>query len=156
MWARHGEDALGDVLGERSLCIHLPAAGRRRWCESRRCLQCRRARGGCCAAGGTLALGLCQKFPPQPASGPSHPSVGIWWPCRPAEGEQLRKNCGGVQLQSRGVPQALVLGAAGTEGGSGDGVVCWVWGQLGAAWDWGKFPSRWPRPGCCAKPGTLA
>lgn len=31
MWAQHGEDALGDVRGEWSLCMHLPAAGRRRW-----------------------------------------------------------------------------------------------------------------------------
>lgn len=41
------EDALDDRLNERSLCIHLSAARRRWQSESRQCLQCWTAHGGC-------------------------------------------------------------------------------------------------------------
>lgn len=131
------------------LCIHLPAVGRRRWCESRQCLQCQRAHGGCRAAG-EPCRGAVPEILPQPASSTSRSSVGIWWPCCTEEGGQLRKHCGGTQ----GVP-------------SGFGVECGrqgrgQWGQGGVlglvavrAAGAGTSSPLLAQAGCGAKFGAL-
>lgn len=95
---------------------------------------------GAAALRGEPYRGAVPEILPQPASSPSRSSVGVWWPCCPEEGGQLRKHRGGAQ----GVPSGF--GAeCGRQGGRqwGPGSVLGLVAAQGC-WGWGRLPSAGP------------